>query len=119
MTESAIKDPDVIEEALKEAFPKVEQKQKRQKEIEEENKKKRKLLLDTINERLLGKSVECLKEIISGFFFSIRKKQTDAEEKKLAMIQLEIQKIDLLVSSDIKYLRSTIEEASLDFLLAQ
>ena len=53
------------------------------------------------------------------FFFSIRKKQTDAEEKKLAMIQLEIQKIDLLVSSDIKYLRSTIEEASLDFLLAQ
>lgn len=98
MTESAIKDPDVIEEALKEAFPKVEQKQKRQKEIEEENKKKRKLLLDTINER---------------------KKQTDAEEKKLAMIQLEIQKIDLLVSSDIKYLRSTIEEASLDFLLAQ
>ena len=64
------------------------------------------------------KSVECLKEIISGFFLT-RKKQTDAEEKKLAMIQLEIQKIDLLVSSDIKYLRSTIEEASLDFLLAQ
>ena len=70
MTESAIKDPDVIEEALKEAFPKIEQKQKRQKEIEEENKKKRKLLLDTINERLLGKSVECLKQIISGFFFN-------------------------------------------------
>jgi len=97
-TTEASKDPDVIEEALKEASPKVEQMQKRQKEIEEENKKKRKLLLDTITER---------------------KKQTDAEEKKLAMIQLEIQKIDLLVSSDIKFLRSTIEEASLDFLSAQ
>lgn len=47
------KDPDVLEGALKEALPKVEKMERRQKEIEEENKKKRKLLLDTINERLL------------------------------------------------------------------
>ena len=47
------KDPDVLEGALKEALPKVEKMERRQKEIEEENNKKRKLLLDTINERLL------------------------------------------------------------------
>ena len=47
------KDPDLLEGALKEALPKVEKMERRQKEIEEENKKKRKLLLDTINERLL------------------------------------------------------------------
>ena len=122
-TTEAAKDPDVIEEALKEASPKVEQMQKRQKEIEEENKKKRKLLLDTITERLLKKNHCSIfkrnhsQDIVCFVLF--RKKQTDAEEKKLAMIQLEIQKIDLLVSSDIKFLRSTIEEASLDFLSAQ
>ena len=69
-TTEAAKDPDVIEEALKEASPKVEQMQKRQKEIEEENKKKRKLLLDTITERLLKKTtVQFLKEIIYRIFF--------------------------------------------------
>ena len=35
------------------------------------------------------------------------------------MIQLELQKIDLLVSNDIKLLRNTIEEASLEFTTAQ
>lgn len=35
------------------------------------------------------------------------------------MIQLELQKIDLLVSNDVKLLRSTIEEASLDYMSAQ
>ena len=72
--------------------------QKRQKELEEENKAKRQLLAKAIADRKL---------------------KTTEENKKLTQCQNELQKIDLLVASDIGLLRKTIEEASIEFSEAQ
>ena len=48
-----------------------------------------------------------------------RKKKTDSEAKKLELVNQELQKIDLMLTSDVKYLRNSIEQASLDFTEAQ
>jgi len=72
--------------------------QKRKKELEEENKAKRQLLAKAIADRKL---------------------KTTQENKKLTQCQNELQKIDLLVASDIGLLRKTIEEASIEFSEAQ
>ena len=72
--------------------------QQKQKLIEEQNRKKKEMLLKTINDR---------------------KKKTDSEAKKLELVNQELQKIDLMLTSDVKYLRNSIEQASLDFTEAQ
>ncbi|EEB18088.1 conserved hypothetical protein [Pediculus humanus corporis] len=70
----------------------------RQKVLEEQNKKRKEMLAKIILDR---------------------KKQTTEEAKRLQHIQEELQKLDLLLSSDVGILRNKIEEASLDFAEAQ
>ena len=44
-----------------------------------------------------------------------RKKKTDTEAKKLDLVNQELQKIDLMLTSDVKFLRNSIEQASIDY----
>ena len=44
-----------------------------------------------------------------------RKKKTDTEAKKLELVNQELQKIDLMLTSDVKFLRNSIEQASIDY----
>merc|ERR1719348_892635 len=50
---------------------------------------------------------------------SDRKKKTDQENKKLEIVQQELQKIDILLNTDVQYLRDSIEQASFEFMRAQ
>merc|ERR1719348_2179691 len=50
---------------------------------------------------------------------SDRKKKTDQENKKLEIVQQELQKIDILLNTDVQYLRDSIEQASFEFMKAQ
>jgi len=72
--------------------------QEKQKLIEEQNRKKKEMLAKAITDR---------------------KKKTDSEAKKLELVHSELQKIDLMLTSDVKFLRNSIEQASVDFMEAQ
>jgi len=77
---------------------KLEEFQSKQKLIEEQNRKRRELLAQAI---------------IS------RKRQTDQETKKLELVQVELAQIDLMLNNDVKFLRNSIEQVSLEFMEAQ
>ena len=70
----------------------------KQKLIEEQNRKKKEMLLQAILDR---------------------KKKTDTEARKLDLVNQELQKIDLMLTSDVKFLRNSIEQASVDYMEAQ
>ena len=72
--------------------------QEKQKLIEEQNRKKKELLSKAINDR---------------------KKKTAGEARKLDVVHKELEKIDLMLNTDVRFLRDSIEEASLDFMEAQ
>lgn len=72
--------------------------QEKQKLIEEQNRKKKEMLVRAINDR---------------------KKKTDSEAKKLDLVNQELQKIDVMLTSDVRFLRDSIEQASIDFTEAQ
>ena len=72
--------------------------QEKQKLIEEQNRKKKEMLVRAINDR---------------------KKKTDSEARKLDLVNQELQKIDLMLTSDVRFLRDSIEQASIDFTEAQ
>ena len=48
-----------------------------------------------------------------------RKKKTDTESKKLDQVHQELEKIDMMLNTDVQYLRKSIEQASLEFMEAQ
>ena len=48
-----------------------------------------------------------------------RKKKTNTEARKLDLVNQELQKVDLMLTSDVKFLRDSIEQASLDYTEAQ
>ena len=48
-----------------------------------------------------------------------RKKKTEGEARKLDVVHKELEKIDLMLNTDVKFLRDSIEQASLDFMEAQ
>jgi len=77
---------------------KLEKFEVKQKLIEEQNRKRKELLTAAINDR---------------------RRQTSQETQKLQYIQEELQKIDNLLTTDVKFLRNSIEEASVDFSEAQ
>lgn len=70
----------------------------KQKMIEEQNRKRREMLNAAINSR---------------------KQQTDKEARKLDTLQKEMAKIDVMLTTDVRYLRNAIEEASFVFMDAQ
>jgi len=72
--------------------------QEKQKLIEEQNRKKKEMLSKAINDR---------------------KKKTEGEARKLDVVHKELEKIDLMLNTDVKFLRDSIEQASLDFMEAQ
>ena len=72
--------------------------QEKQKLIEEQNRKKKEMLSKAINDR---------------------KKKTEGEARKLDVVHKELEKIDLMLNTDVRFLRDSIEEASLDFMEAQ
>ena len=51
--------------------------------------------------------------------FHFRRQRTAEEASKLAHVQTELQKIDLLVAQDVKILRQTIEVASVEYMQAK
>jgi len=77
---------------------KLEEFQSKQKLIEEQNRKRREMLSQAI---------------IS------RKRQTDQETKKLELVQVELAQIDMMLNNDVKFLRNSIEQVSLEFMEAQ
>ena len=48
-----------------------------------------------------------------------RKKKTEGEARKLDVVHKELEKIDQMLNTDVKFLRDSIEVASLDFMEAQ
>ena len=48
-----------------------------------------------------------------------RKKKTEGDARKLDVVHKELEKIDLMLNTDVKFLRDSIEQASLDFMEAQ
>ena len=48
-----------------------------------------------------------------------RKKKTASEPKKLELVHQELEKIDLMLNTDVQFLRDSIEQASLEFMEAQ
>jgi hypoxanthine phosphoribosyltransferase len=50
---------------------------------------------------------------------SSRRQRTAVEAKHLQQVQVELQRMDLLVVDDINILRKTIEDASIEFMEAQ
>lgn len=93
-------DPDLLNGISEENanLSKIELMELRQKQIEEGNKRKRLLLLQEIADR---------------------RQRTSEEATKLAHVQTELQKIDLLVAQDVKILRQTIEAASVEYMQAK
>lgn len=93
-------DPDILEGISEEnaSLSKIELLEQRQKQMEEDNKRKRVLLLKEIADR---------------------RQRTAEEASKLAHVQTELQKIDLLVAQDVKILRQTIEVASVEYMQAK
>jgi len=93
-------DPDILEGISEDNvnLSKIELLEVRQKQMEEANKRKRVLLLQEIADR---------------------RQRTAEEANKLAHVQTELQKIDLLVAQDVRILRQTIEVASVEYLQAK
>jgi len=81
-----------------EALSKMDAFQEKQKLIEEQNRKKKEILQKAINDR---------------------KKQTDTETRKLELVHQELQKIDLMLTNDVQFLRNSIEQASMNYMDAQ
>ena len=54
-----------------------------------------------------------------GIYIDFRRQRTAEEAQKLAHVQTELQKIDLLVAQDVKILRQTIEVASVEYMQAK
>ena len=52
-------------------------------------------------------------------YIDFRRQRTAEEAQKLAHVQTELQKIDLLVAQDVKILRQTIEVASVEYMQAK
>jgi len=77
---------------------KLEAFQEKQKLIEEQNRKRKEMLSKAIMDR---------------------KKKTDSETKKLELVRQELEKIDLMLNTDVQFLRDSIEQASLEFMEAQ
>ena len=77
---------------------KLEVFQEKQKMIEEQNRKRKELLSKAIKDR---------------------KKKSDSESKKLELVRQELEKIDLMLNTDVQFLRDSIEQASLEFMEAQ
>jgi len=77
---------------------KLEAFQEKQKLIEEQNRKRKEMLARAIQDR---------------------KKKTDTESKKLDQVHQELEKIDMMLNTDVQYLRKSIEQASLEFMEAQ
>merc|ERR1719312_1955928 len=50
---------------------------------------------------------------------SSRRQQTDKETQRLENIQKELGKIDVMLNTDVRFLRDSIEQASLNFTEAQ
>ena len=48
-----------------------------------------------------------------------RKKKKDSESKKLELVRQELEKIDLMLNTDVQFLRGSIEQASVEFMEAQ
>jgi len=93
-------DPDILDGISEENgnLSKIEALELRQKQMEGDNKRKRQLLLQEIADR---------------------RQRTAEEAQKLAHVQTELQKIDLLVAQDVKILRQTIEVASVEYMQAK
>jgi len=93
-------DPDILEGISEDNvnLSKIELLELRQKQMEEANKRKRVLLIQEIADR---------------------RQRTAEEANKLAHVQTELQKIDLLVAQDVKILRQTIEVASVEYMQAK
>merc|ERR1712098_647383 len=70
----------------------------KQKLIEEQNRKRKEMLSKAIMDR---------------------KKKTDSETKKLELVRQELEKIDVMLNTDVQFLRDSIEQASLEFMEAQ
>ena len=91
--------PENVEEPPPESkLSKLEAFQEKQKLIEEQNRKRKEMLSKAIMDR---------------------KKKTDSESKKLDIVQLELQKIDVMLNTDVQFLRDSIEQASFEFMEAQ
>jgi len=93
-------DPDILDGISEENgnLSKIEALELRQKQMEGDNKRKRQLLLQEIADR---------------------RQRTAEEAQKLAHVQTELQKIDLLVATDVKILRQTIEVACVEYMQAK
>ena len=46
-------------------------------------------------------------------------KKTEGEARKLEVVHKELEKIDLMLNTDVRFLRDSIEQASVDFMEAQ
>jgi len=90
--------PENIEALADSNMSKLEVFQEKQKLIEEQNKKRKDMLSKAIMDR---------------------KKQTDTESKKLDIVQHELQAIDVMLNTDVQFLRDSIEQASFEFMEAQ
>lgn len=77
---------------------KLEEFENKRKLIEEQNRKRREMLTIAINSR---------------------KKATHEETRRLEQAQKELAKIDMMLNTDVKFLRGAIEEASLQFMESQ
>ena len=77
---------------------KLEVFQEKQKMIEEQNRKRKEMLSKAIKDR---------------------KQKTDSESKKLELVRQELEKIDLMLNTDVQFLRGSIEQASVEFMEAQ
>ena len=77
---------------------KLEVFQEKQKMIEEQNRKRKEMLSKAIKDR---------------------KQKTDSESKKLELVRQELEKIDLMLNTDVQFLRWSIEQASVEFMEAQ
>ena len=87
-----------ISEMQEEKISKLEAFQVKQKLIEEQNRKRKEMLSKAIMDR---------------------KKKTDSETKKLELVRQELEKIDLMLNTDVQFLRDSIEQASMEFMEAQ
>jgi len=77
---------------------KLEEFESKRKLIEEQNRKRREMLTIAINSR---------------------RKATHEESRRLEQAQQELAKIDMMLNTDVKFLRGAIEEASLQFMESQ
>ena len=91
--------PEIIETPPTDSkLSKLEVFQEKQKMIEEQNRKRKEMLSKAITDR---------------------KRKTDSESKKLELVRQELEKIDVMLNTDVQFLRDSIEQASIEFMEAQ